>query len=212
MSRMVSAAAIQASASASSIFLPRCASTWLMKAPSCPIAPRVLPLARSPSALFELAGQAVLDPARQSAASTRAISALNRRAVDAAEHHMGVGTTGGGRRAAMITSSVPSPSTSPAPLTELPVPGARYGALNFDVSAVYGIGQVDDRRQALSAAEHYSRLRHGHVERVIYNRYQVAIAGSIPVQSASGETKLPFRIEGEIDQKAVRSRPRTIRP
>ena len=52
----------------------------------------------------------------------------------------------------------------------------------------------------------------GHVERVIYNRYKVTIAGSVPVQSASGETKLQFRIEGEIDQKAVRSRPRTMRP
>jgi hypothetical protein len=52
----------------------------------------------------------------------------------------------------------------------------------------------------------------GHVERVIYNRYKVTIAGSVPVQSASGDTKLQFRIEGEIDQKAVRSRPRTIRP
>ena len=52
----------------------------------------------------------------------------------------------------------------------------------------------------------------GHVERVIYNRYKVTIAGSIPVQSASGETKLPFRIEGEIDPKTVRSRPRTMRP
>jgi len=51
-----------------------------------------------------------------------------------------------------------------------------------------------------------------HIERVIYNRYKVTIAGSVPVQSASGETKLQFRIEGEIDQKAVRLRPRTIRP
>ena len=51
----------------------------------------------------------------------------------------------------------------------------------------------------------------GHVERVIYNRYKVRIAGSVPVQSASGETKLRFRIEGEIDRKAVRSRPRTTR-
>jgi hypothetical protein len=50
-----------------------------------------------------------------------------------------------------------------------------------------------------------------HVERVIYNRYQVTVAGSVPVQSASGETKLQFRIEGEIDQKAVRSCPRTVR-
>ena len=52
----------------------------------------------------------------------------------------------------------------------------------------------------------------GHVERVIYNRYQVTIAGSVPVQSASGDTRLPFRIEGEIDREAVRSRPRTPRP
>ena len=52
----------------------------------------------------------------------------------------------------------------------------------------------------------------GHVERVIYNRYEVMIVGSVPVQSASGPTKLQFRIEGEIDQKAVRSRPRTGRP
>jgi hypothetical protein len=46
----------------------------------------------------------------------------------------------------------------------------------------------------------------GHVERVIYNRYKITIAGSVPVQSASGETRLQLRIEGEIDGKAVRSR------
>jgi DNA invertase Pin-like site-specific DNA recombinase len=43
-----------------------------------------------------------------------------------------------------------------------------------------------------------------HVERVIFNRYKVTVTGSVPVQSASGETKLQFRIEGEIDGKAVR--------
>ena len=52
----------------------------------------------------------------------------------------------------------------------------------------------------------------GHVERVIYNRDKVTIVGSVLVHSASGETKLQFRIEGEIDRKAVRSRPRTMRP
>jgi hypothetical protein len=51
-----------------------------------------------------------------------------------------------------------------------------------------------------------------HVGRVIYNRYKVTIVGSVPVQSASGETKLQFRIEGEIDGGTVRSRPRTARP
>jgi hypothetical protein len=48
----------------------------------------------------------------------------------------------------------------------------------------------------------------GHVERVIYNRYKVTLVSSVPVQSTSGDTKLQFRIEGEIDPKAVRSRPR----
>jgi site-specific DNA recombinase len=43
-----------------------------------------------------------------------------------------------------------------------------------------------------------------YIEHVIYNRYHVAIVGSVPVQSASGETKLRFRIEGEIDKRAVR--------
>jgi hypothetical protein len=44
-----------------------------------------------------------------------------------------------------------------------------------------------------------------HVERVIYNRYNVTIVGSVPVQSSSGETKLLFRIEGKIDIAAIRS-------
>jgi site-specific DNA recombinase len=43
------------------------------------------------------------------------------------------------------------------------------------------------------------------LERVIYNRYQVAIAGTVPVRSANGQTTLRFRIEGEIDIAAVRS-------
>jgi hypothetical protein len=44
----------------------------------------------------------------------------------------------------------------------------------------------------------------GHVERVIYDRYKVTITGSVPMQSTSGETKLQFRIKGEIDKLAVR--------
>ena len=51
----------------------------------------------------------------------------------------------------------------------------------------------------------------GHVERVIYNPYKVAIVGFVPAHSGSGDTKLPFRIKGEIDAKAVRSRARTMR-
>jgi hypothetical protein len=43
-----------------------------------------------------------------------------------------------------------------------------------------------------------------HVERVIFNRYKVTITGFVPIQSASGETKLQFRIAGEINKSAVR--------
>ena len=41
----------------------------------------------------------------------------------------------------------------------------------------------------------------GHVERVIYNRYKVTIAGSVSAHSASGETNLQFRVKGDIDFK-----------
>jgi hypothetical protein len=44
-----------------------------------------------------------------------------------------------------------------------------------------------------------------HVERVIFNRYDVAIVGSVPVRTPSGESGLPFRIEGKIDIVAIRS-------
>jgi hypothetical protein len=44
-----------------------------------------------------------------------------------------------------------------------------------------------------------------HVERVIYDRYNVTIVGSIPVRTESGESKLPFRIDGKIDIAAIRS-------
>jgi hypothetical protein len=35
-----------------------------------------------------------------------------------------------------------------------------------------------------------------HIEKVIYNRYKVAVLGSVPIQSETGDTKLQFRIEG----------------
>jgi hypothetical protein len=43
-----------------------------------------------------------------------------------------------------------------------------------------------------------------HVERVIYTGYKVTVTGSVPVQTTSGQTKLQFRIAGEIDKAAVR--------
>jgi DNA-directed RNA polymerase beta subunit len=58
------------------------------------------------------------------------------------------------------------------------------------------------------ACEDYDAKRQflkDHVERVIFNRYKVTMTGSVPIQSASGETDLQFRIEGKIDLAAIRS-------
>ena len=44
-----------------------------------------------------------------------------------------------------------------------------------------------------------------HVERVIFDHYKVTVVGSVPVQTASETTKLPFRIDGTIDIAAKRS-------
>jgi hypothetical protein len=63
-------------------------------------------------------------------------------------------------------------------------------------------------RARLQACSDFGANRHflvDHVERVIYDRYNVAIVGSVPVRTESGESKLPFRIEGKIDIAAISS-------
>jgi hypothetical protein len=57
-------------------------------------------------------------------------------------------------------------------------------------------GDFDARRQFLL----------DHVELVIYSRYKVTVVGFVPVQTASGQAKLQFRIRAEIDKSAVRRR------
>jgi hypothetical protein len=44
-----------------------------------------------------------------------------------------------------------------------------------------------------------------HVERVIYDHYEVTVIGLVPVQTTNGASKLPFRIQGTINIKKVRS-------
>jgi hypothetical protein len=61
------------------------------------------------------------------------------------------------------------------------------------------------RLQACSDFDANRRFLVDHVERVIFNRYDVAIVGSIPALTESGENKLPFRIESKIDIAAIRS-------
>src|SRR5215471_15865458 len=60
----------------------------------------------------------------------------------------------------------------------------------------------------LQACSDFDANRHflvDHVDRVIYNRYNVTIVGSIPVRTESGESKLPFQIKGKIDIAPIRS-------
>jgi hypothetical protein len=61
------------------------------------------------------------------------------------------------------------------------------------------------RLQACSDFDANRRFLVDHVERVIYDRYNVLIVGAIPVRTESGESKLPFRIEGKIDIAPIRS-------
>jgi site-specific DNA recombinase len=44
-----------------------------------------------------------------------------------------------------------------------------------------------------------------HIELVIYDHYEVTLIGSVPLHTATGSTKLPFRIVGAINIKKVRS-------
>jgi DNA invertase Pin-like site-specific DNA recombinase len=61
------------------------------------------------------------------------------------------------------------------------------------------------RLQACADDEDKRKFLLDHVERVTYDRYSVSLIGSVPVQTISGNSKLPFRIEGIINIKRVRS-------
>ena len=60
------------------------------------------------------------------------------------------------------------------------------------------------RLQACSDFDTERQFFVDHVERVIYSGYKVTITGSVPVRTTSGQTRLQFRIVGEIDKAAVR--------
>jgi Recombinase zinc beta ribbon domain len=62
------------------------------------------------------------------------------------------------------------------------------------------------RLQACSDFDANRQFLVPHVERVIFNRYDLAIVGSVPIRTPSGETGLPFRIKGKIDIAAIRSK------
>ena len=53
-----------------------------------------------------------------------------------------------------------------------------------------------------------------HVQRIIYLRDKVTLVGSVPVRRGRFQAPTPaqFRIEGELDRKAIRARPNTLQP
>jgi hypothetical protein len=74
-----------------------------------------------------------------------------------------------------------------------------------DASVLQFCATAKARLQACSDFDANRQFLMTHVERVIFNRYDVAIVGSVPVRTPSGETGLPFRIEGKIDIASIRS-------
>ena len=53
-----------------------------------------------------------------------------------------------------------------------------------------------------------------HVQRVIYLRDKVTLIGSVPVQRGTHQAPVPapFRMEGELNRKAIRARPHILQP
>jgi hypothetical protein len=53
-----------------------------------------------------------------------------------------------------------------------------------------------------------------HVQRIVYLRDKVTLIGSVPVRRGTFQapTPVPFRIEGELDRKAIRARPHNLQP
>jgi hypothetical protein len=74
----------------------------------------------------------------------------------------------------------------------------------MDASVRQFCASANARFQACTDFDAKRQFLLGHVEKVTFNRYKVTLTGSVPVQSTSGETKLQFRIKGEIDKLAVR--------
>ncbi len=74
-----------------------------------------------------------------------------------------------------------------------------------DAKATFNASADPDARRAFLA---------GRIERIIYRKHQVTIVGAVPLPSMDGDEvkKAAFRIVGEIDIEALKSRPRPTKP
>jgi site-specific DNA recombinase len=75
----------------------------------------------------------------------------------------------------------------------------------IDASVRQYCASASARLQASSDEDDKRTFLVDHIERVIYDHYNVTIIGSVPVQTMAGANKLRFRIEGSINIKKVRS-------
>jgi hypothetical protein len=73
-----------------------------------------------------------------------------------------------------------------------------------DASVRHFCASASARLQACTDFDAKRQFLVDHVERVIYDGYKVTVSGSVPIQTASGATRLQFRIKGEIDRATVR--------
>jgi hypothetical protein len=74
-----------------------------------------------------------------------------------------------------------------------------------DASVRQFCATVKARLQGCTGGDDKRAFLLDHVEQVVYTGYHVAVIGSAPVRAIAGESKLPFRIEGTINIKKVRS-------
>ena len=91
------------------------------------------------------------------------------------------------------------------PLDAETVLDASIRAFCEEVKAQFNASADPDARRAFLA---------GRIERIIYRKHQVTIVGAVPLPSIDGDEvrKAAFRIGGEIDIEALKSRPRPAKP
>jgi hypothetical protein len=73
------------------------------------------------------------------------------------------------------------------------------------------------RKRVLSYAAPFEltqRFLREHIPQIAYNRSKVTMLGSVPVQRGTYQSAVPvpFRIEGELDRRAIRARPHKLQP
>ena len=53
-----------------------------------------------------------------------------------------------------------------------------------------------------------------HVQRIVYHHSRVTIVGTVPIKRGTFQTAalVPFRIDGELDRKAIRAKPQKMLP